>query len=500
MRTLAAEFIQRASNRADEIAVVDASGVRTTADVASAAMALASELAELFTREGTILLQADNNWRTLAATVAVGLHGGVVVMVSRHATASEVAMVCEDVRPDGVVAEAEVLTSWGIGDQGLEDSHSVLTGWLLRPLSGDADGVARWRGGSVIAMTSGSTGRPKCVVQAEEALRYADRSTIAAVGLAPGDSVAALVPLSSMAAFCFGMYLPAMLGGPMVCLSRWNPAEALALVRTHEVRWTMLVPTMALQLSLTDGADGAMASSRAMTVGGGPMDAGALRRAEEILGTRILRVFGMSECLGHTTPTVSDPPEVRLGRDGRPFPGTRLRVVDESGSTLSLEEPGKLQVRGPSLFVGYARNGAPQPQELTSDGFFTTGDLARLHHDGTLTIVGREKQVIIRGGRNLDVNEVEAAVAGMDAVVDVCVVPVPDEILGERAAALVVCSSPISLADVTSYLEKRGLAKTKWPEFVYKVPTLPQNRVGKLSREAAVAMAAELRCADRTTD
>ena len=150
-------------------------------------------------------------------------------------------------------------------------------------------------------MTSGSTGRPKCVVQSESAIRYAGAATIDAVGLRPGDSVAALVPLSSVAAFCFGLYLPAMLGGTQVCLDRWKPDAALDLLERHRVTWTMLVPTMALQLSLVPGAEGSLRAMTAMTVGGGPMNAEALGRAERILGTRFLRVFGMSECLGHTT-------------------------------------------------------------------------------------------------------------------------------------------------------------------------------------------------------
>ena len=115
---------------------------------------------------------------------------------------------------------------------------------------------ARWAGGVAVAMTSGSTGRAKCVVQSEESLRYAGRSTIDAIGLEPGDAVGAFVPLSSVAAYCFGMYLPAMLGGPMVCIETWRPDDALAAMAAHDVRWTMLVPTMALQLSVRPTAQG----------------------------------------------------------------------------------------------------------------------------------------------------------------------------------------------------------------------------------------------------
>jgi acyl-CoA synthetase (AMP-forming)/AMP-acid ligase II len=331
------------------------------------------------------------------------------------------------------------------------------------------------------------------VVQSEASLRYAAQSTIDAIGLQPGDAVGAFVPLSSVAALCFGMYLPAMLGGRMVCIESWKPDLALEAMASYEVRWTMLVPTMALQLSVRPSAPGKLAGLTAMTVGGGPMDVGALGRAEEVLGTKLIRVFGMSECLGHTTTRPADDAETRLGRDGRPFPGTEVRAVDDDGRPLPVGELGAAQVRGPSLFVGYARDGEPQLPELTADGFLPTGDLVRLNPDGTINILGRQKQIIIRGGRNIDINEVEAAVARIPQVAQVCVVPVPDELLGERAAALVVSTGPqLTLADVTAHLEAEGFPKGKWPEFVFVVPDLPQNRVGKLSRPEAASLAVEL--------
>jgi non-ribosomal peptide synthetase component E (peptide arylation enzyme) len=392
-----------------------------------------------------------------------------------------------------VIAADDVLEQWQVSGEAFPGRAGTLGGWVLATANRPVSDVARWAGGAAVAMTSGSTGRPKCVVQSEAAIRYAGRCTIDAIGLEPDDPVGAFVPLSSVAAFCFGMYLPAMLGGPMVSLQSWRPDLALATMEQHQVRWTMLVPTMALQLAVQPDAEGRLASLRAMTVGGGPMDAGALQRAEDLLGTRIIRVFGMSECLGHTTTRPEDDAETRLARDGRPFPGTEVRAVDDDGNALPLGAVGPAQVRGPSLFVGYAKAGRPQPPELTPDGFLPTGDLVQANADGTITVLGRQKQIIIRGGRNIDINEVEAAVARIPSVAQVCVVPVPDELLGERAAALVVTTDAgLGLEGVTEFLEQEGFPKFKWPEFVFVVPDLPQNRVGKLSRPDAVSLAERL--------
>jgi non-ribosomal peptide synthetase component E (peptide arylation enzyme) len=495
MKELVKELAERATREPATIVAVDAAGEYALGAMMRAGDDLAQALEHVVGREPTVLFQADNTWRTVAATIAVGRLGGTLALISRHATREECAAALDDIQPDVVIASVERMREWALGDRLPDLGGEVLDGWAWAGKAGAAS--VRWGGGVVIGLTSGSTGRAKGVVQSEAALRYAARCTIDAIGLASGDAIAALVPMSSSAAFCFGLYLPLHLGGPVVFSDRWDPAAAVRLMARHEVRWTMCVPTMALQLASAAPAAGLLRGVRAMTVGGGPMDAGALHRAEKRLGTRILRVFGMSECLGHTTPALDDPDDIRLGTEGHPFPGTELRVVDEAGMPLPPGDTGRAQVRGPSLFLGYARDGATEPPLLTTDGFFVTGDLMAVRPDGTVVVRGREKDIIIRGGRNIDIAEVEGAVASHPAVDQACVVPVPDELLGERVAVLVVTElGSFDVADVQRHLAERGLTKGKWPEYVWRVPALPQNRVGKLSRVDAARLARELKDRD----
>ncbi|MFJ1969497.1 class I adenylate-forming enzyme family protein [Streptomyces sp. NPDC087903] len=491
MRQVVREF-QRRAEQGDFVAVIDDEGGHTAREL----LAGAGRLAEAMFPGGpggTVMLQADNSWRTVAGSLAVGLRGGVLAVVNRHTTRAEFAAAFEDIRPDAVVAERSAGEEWGLPELLPGPADAVLDGWNCRaaPLPRD---VSRWSGGVLIGLTSGSTGRPKGVVQSEEALRYAAASTIDINGLAPGDAVAAIVPLSSTAAYCFGVYLSLLLGGPLVLTAKWDRAVALRRMAEAEVRWTMCVPTMALQMGAEAAGSAVLSGVRALTVGGGPMDRGALGRAERSLGTRILRVFGMSECLGHTSPRPDDPEEIRLGRDGRPFPGTHLRALTPDGAEAGPGVTGRAQVRGPSLFVGYARNGRVERPALTEDGYFPTGDLLLTHEDGTVSIMGREKDIIIRGGRNIDITEIERAVAGYPRVARACVAAVPDEVLGERVALLVVTEDGggIDLAEVTGHLESVGLSKTKWPEFVYGVEELPQTKVGKLDRTGARHLAHRL--------
>lgn len=488
MRELVVELDARAATEPDAVVAIDADGPHTLATLLGAADDFAKVLAEVAGPGVTLLIQADNTWRTVVGALAAGRLGGTLALINRHSTREEFAAAREDIAPDVVVASAAALSTWDTEPVG----GPVLGGWRLAV--GERGAPDRWAGGVVIGLTSGSTGRAKGVVQSEAALRYASRCTIDAVGLRPGDAVGALVPLSSAAAVCFGLYLPLLLGGPMLLLEKWEPAAAVRLMAGHDARWTMCVPTMALQMGAADGVEGALAAMTAMTVGGGPMDAGALGRAERRLGTRFLRVFGMSECLGHTTPGPADPAERRLGTDGKPFPGTDLRVVDETGAPLAAGVAGHAQVRGPSLFLGYARGGTVERPLLTEDGFLATGDLMELRPDGSVIVKGREKDIIIRGGRNIDITEVESAIARHPEVDQVCVVPVADEVLGERVAALLVTArEDLDVPALQDHLHREGLTKGKWPEYVFRVDALPQNRVGKLARREAAAIADRLR-------
>ncbi|HJQ05120.1 MAG TPA: class I adenylate-forming enzyme family protein [Nocardioides sp.] len=494
MRETVREFCDHCE-QADFTAVVDDHGRHSGRDLLRRATGLAGAMTPDGVPGKTVLLQADNSWRTVAATLAVGLTGGVLALVNRHTTRAEFAAAMEDIRPDVLIAEPSAVEEWG-GGSALPDvlTSEALDGWTVRAGRGPSD-VSRWSGGTLIGLTSGSTGRPKGVVQSENALRYACSCTIDVNGLREGDAVAAVVPLSSTAAYCFGVCLSLMLGGPLVLSVRWDREEALARMAAHDVRWTMCVPTMALQMGSAAAGSKVLDGVRSITVGGGPMDRGALARVERSLGTTILRVFGMSECLGHTSPRPDDPEEIRLGRDGRPFPGTELRAVAADGTVLGPGVTGRAQVRGPSLFLGYARDGKVEPPGLTPDGFFPTGDLLVTGEDGTVTVMGREKDVIIRGGRNLDIAEIERAVAAHPAVAHACVTPVPDRLLGERAAVLVVVEDGgggLGLDEITAHLARSGLSKAKWPEFSFIVGELPQATVGKLDRSGARRLAHDL--------
>ena len=256
MQQLVAEFSARAATAPDAIAVIDASGSHTTAEVMREAELLSRVLAAAVEGAPTVLVQADNTWRTLAAALAVGMQGGLIAVISRHATPASSRSRCRTSIPDVVVASEPDDPRLGRPRGPLLREIRGARGWTGGGAPRRRPRRERWRGGVVIGMTSGSTGRPKCVVQSEAALRYAGRHHRRRRP-APGDPVAAIVPLSSdgrvllrhvpAAAARLADRLPGRLG-PGGRGARCWPSTACA--------GRCCVPTMALQLSAGRDSDG----------------------------------------------------------------------------------------------------------------------------------------------------------------------------------------------------------------------------------------------------
>jgi acyl-CoA synthetase len=192
------------------------------------------------------------------------------------------------------------------------------------------------------------------------------------------------------------------------------------------------------------------------------------------LGIKPYRSYGSTEHPSITGCTIHEPEAKRLHSDGHLLAGVELR----------LDEEGEISTRGPDLFLGYT------DPELTAkvfdgDGWYRTGDVGVLDDDGFLTITDRVSDIIIRGGENISAQEIEEQLIGLSSVAEVAVVSVPDDRLGEHAAA-VVCTAPgaaaPSMDDLRAHLAEAGLAKQKWPESIHLVDDLPRTPSGKVKK------------------
>ena len=198
-----------------------------------------------------------------------------------------------------------------------------------------------------------------------------------------------------------------------------------------------------------------------------------------------MRVYGCSEAPGHAIGRPSDPGEVRWHRDGVPFEGLEFRVVDvDTGEPVAPGQPGEYQVRGPNLFMGY--HGQPEltAAAVTPDGFYRSGDLLTVTDDGYVTWAGRTKDIIRRGGLQLDPIEMENILSSDPAIHEVVVVGEPHERLGEIAVIVAVAAPGFTptLESLCGTLQAHGIARQNLPEKLVLTTEIPRTGVGKFHR------------------
>jgi cyclohexanecarboxylate-CoA ligase len=205
-------------------------------------------------------------------------------------------------------------------------------------------------------------------------------------------------------------------------------------------------------------------------------------KARKALGASIVSAWGMSENGAVTTTQPEDPEEKTTATDGKALPGMEVRVVDAGGAVLAAGDEGQLQVRGCSNFIGYLKR--PELDNSDSEGWFDTGDIARMDQDGYIRIAGRSKDIIIRGGENIPVVEVEGLLFKHPAITSIAVVGYPDERLGERACAYVTVrdGADFSFGEMVEFLKQQKMAQQYIPERLEIVEELPRTPSGKIQK------------------
>ena len=308
--------------------------------------------------------------------------------------------------------------------------------------------------------TSGTTGEPKGVMHTSNTLlsilvKYEER-----LGLGDDDIIFMASPMGHQAGFMYGLMMGPMLGAKLVLQDIWNADQAALLIQDEAVTYTMGSTPFLADLTNSPAVDHTdMSSLRTFVSSGAPIPSTLVQRATRRLGARIISAWGMSENGSVTTTVPGDPDDRIFGTDGVALPGIEVRVVDGDGKPVATGVSGRLQCRGISMFVGYFRR--PDLSQPTPDGWFDTGDLARMDADGYIRITGRAKDIIIRGGENVPVVEIENLLYRHPAVRQVAIVGVPDARLGERACAYIVLreGERLDFAGMVAYLEGQQLAR-----------------------------------------
>jgi cyclohexanecarboxylate-CoA ligase len=270
-----------------------------------------------------------------------------------------------------------------------------------------------------------------------------------------------------------------------VLVRRFDAGEALALLDQERVTFMVGPPTFFV--AMTGAApEGSLTGStlRLISSGGAAVTPAFVESTSAAFGCRVKRTYGSTEAPTVTTSRDGDPLERARDTEGRAVGEAELRVVSpDTGRTRAAGRPGELLVRGPELFAGYA-DPAANAEVLARGGWFRTGDLATVDAGGWLTIVGRVKDVIIRGGENISAAEVEGVLEAHPDVRQAVAVGYPDELMGERVAAFVVANDGFDLDVCRRWFTERGTARFKTPERVVRLDRLPLLGSGKPDRAA----------------
>jgi cyclohexanecarboxylate-CoA ligase len=273
----------------------------------------------------------------------------------------------------------------------------------------------------------------------------------------------------------------------MVLMERWDPALAVELVARERCTLSAAATPFLMDLVAQPALarHGGLPSLRLFLCGGAPVPAQLVQDAGQALpATFTSPLWGMTECGGVTTCPFDAPREKLWTTDGLPCAGMELQVVGPHGEPLAPGQDGELLVRGPMLARGYLDQPELTREAFLADGFFRTGDQARLDADGYVKITGRIKDLIIRGGVNLSPVEIEGLLFAHPAVANVAVVGMPDARLGERVCAFVVPrpGASISLAEAQAWMARSGAARQKWPERIEIVDAFPMTASGKVQK------------------
>lgn len=336
-----------------------------------------------------------------------------------------------------------------------------------------------------ILYTSGTMGKPKGVALTHRNLLVPAAEVADAVGLSADDVVYGVTTIFHVFGLGPGVLGTMMGGAALVLQEQFDAAEALELIERHGVTVHYGVPTVFVtELREPERERRNLSSLRVGLVAGAPIGDELVRRIRLELCPTLLVAYSLTETASAVSLTrPSDSEEKQVHTVGRPMKGTEVRVLDLDGTVLPEESLGEIAVRGPGVMKGYYRQPGETAQAIDQDGFFLTGDLGIVDDEGYVHIVGRRKELIIRGGFNVYPREVEDRIYAHPAIQDVAVVGLPHEVLGEVVCACIV---PVEGAIVTGAEVKewcRGaLADYKVPDLVRFLDSFPLTGSGKVRR------------------
>jgi 2,3-dihydroxybenzoate-AMP ligase len=337
--------------------------------------------------------------------------------------------------------------------------------------------------------TGGTTGLPKVVPRTHNSLICGIEYGARAWEIDIHDTCLLVSPIGHDLTFTKGLCGSLFTFGKTVLLDSMDPKDICETIQQERVTATVWVPTLAKRLiDFECLKDYDLSSLKKMHCGGGVSQPDVIKGVWEKLGCTFFNAYGGTE--GQTTIShPDDKPETILHTVGRPTcPYDIYKVVDTNGKKLPRNTPGELTIKGPGVFTGYYK--APEENRMAFDkeGFFKTGDVVKIDEAGNVTITGRIKEMINRGGESISATEIESLIIGHPGVAIVAVIPMPDPVVGERVCAYVQPKpgANLNFDVIIAHLKEKKASVLQFPERIEFIADMPLTKAQKVDKKALI--------------
>ena len=434
---------------------------------------------------GAVVVQPGADWRATELEYALNVGPAKVLIIPAQFAEHDFCAMADAVRPRMQDLQ-HVIVARGTPPPNTLSLDAMLADPIelrndpasLQRCRPSADDVLR------IVFTSGTTGRPKPIMHTNNTSAHSSRTLIGDFGFGTHDVILSYVPLSTNYGAIMGLYLHAASGATVVMMDRFSATRALQLVEREGITFIPGTPTafIALQNS-AELPKCDLGSLRLMMSAGASFAMQAIRDLRAAIASTFIESYGMNEFGMGFWCSMDDDPDIVIGSIGQPIPGLSARVVDDKGKDVAQGESGELIIRSAGMCAGYHDRQEANEQSWDSEDWFHSGDLATIDAARNFRIVGRSKEVIIRGGANVSPREVEEALATEPRIREVSVIGIPDDYYGEVVCACIIARArqPVSSEEVQAYLNTR-LAAYKIPSVVVMVEEFPLNAMGKVQK------------------
>ena len=496
---------ERANQNADKTFLIFDDQQHSYQEIHENANRLAANLAKRGVGKGDkLLLIMRNCLEFVYLFLGAGRIGAVIVPINPMLKPDEIAYIASNSDSTTVITIPEllplmpallqeaptikrvfVLSNAGSGDI---EPFSV----LLDPVDQIPDIDVAERDDAALIYTSGTTGTPKGVILTHRNYIWNARMISRAADFGNEDRFMCVLPVFHVNAQVVTLLTPLLLGASVVLMGKFNAFGILPLITKYRVTCMSAVPTIYNVLcSVFRPGEHDVSSIRLFATGAAPLPEETYLNTQRILKRPVVNGYGLSEATcASAVGDIRDP--LRWNSVGTPLPYTNVRIVDSDGADQPVGAIGEIVISGPSVMEGYYNN-PEATREVLRDGWLYTGDLGRFDEDGYLYIVGRIKDMIIRGGQNVYPAQIESVISKMPGIEEACVVGVEEARWGQEILAAIKLSEGVSITEkeIIDYC-RQNLAQYKCPRFVKFVEDLPKTATGKIRKNLVADQFADI--------